>query len=207
MYNLEVFLTGLFFPLLFITFIIVITVFLLLFATKLNTDTLTRIASGLSILLSIIALILSLYSTYFVYEQSKLPDLDLQVKFLKLTNVSPERAPLISQLGGIYQIQIKNVGDRDAISPFMYGGIQVKGKAGEYVQQFQEQYLRFAVGDSSAPYYLKKLEPSSLYYMYVWASCSNCLQVRRWWVTIDTSKQEIKVEQKTLGMWEKVELW
>lgn len=200
----------LFYPLVFLMVIVCVTAFLLIFTTKATTEQITKISGGVSICLALAALMLSVYSTYFVFDQSKVPNLELEVKFIELSGTLPaERAPILSQLGGIYQLSIKNVGDKDAVSAWLNGRVQLKEKVGENIDQLQLQYHRVSKGTGTNPYPLKQLMPSSSYNMSVAASCANCLENKQWWVEIDTKNRSVSVRPLPIGrgMWQKVDLW
>lgn len=193
----------------FIALILCVTTFLLIFLTKASSEQITKISGGVSICLAMAALILSVYSTYFVYDQSKVPNLELEAKFTEWTNISSERAPIISQLGGIFQVALKNVGDKDAVSAWMNGRLQLKENVGEDIEKIQLQYYRITKGSFANPYSLKKLRPSSAHSMLIAASCANCLEIKQWWVDINTQDRSINVRPLPLGrgMWEVIEPW
>src|ERR1700738_2087873 len=106
----------LFGPVAFLIFMVLVTVYLFIISGE---DKARIIVRFVNTPLSVLAISLSLFSAYYIYDQSKLPDLELEVKFIPLPGAT---GTLTSQLGGIYELFIENVGDRDAVSPWMSGG-------------------------------------------------------------------------------------
>jgi hypothetical protein len=135
---------------------------------------------------------------------------DLEVKFIEIPNVPKERGPIVSQLGGIYQFSIKNVGDKDAVSAWINGRVQLHGETGINIDEFFLQYPRISTGGGPGnPYFLKKLQPSSLYHMIAAISCGNCVETKQWQVDINTQDRSINLRSLPpgTGMWQKMEFW
>lgn len=165
-----------------------------------------EIAALISIPLSVLAIISSFASIYYIYEELKYPDLELKVEFQELP--IPNES-VIRQLGGIYQLVVLNEGRRDATETFIIGRIIEKGKRDTNIEKFDHIIRLITQGTSTSPLFLKNLRPLKFYNGLISVLCMNCKEKKQWWVTIDTTNRKITVERRPLnvGMWERFEIW
>lgn len=107
------------------------------------------------------------------------------------------------QLGGIYMVRIRNVGDRDGVSPWMSGRFILDGNTEEDIEVFQIPYVRATQGNFVEPYFFQKLKPASLYHGLISITCANCIESKQWTVDIDTTKRTIQIRRVpvNIGMW------
>ncbi|GEM_PF-3075045 len=184
-------------PLAFLTIIILATVYLFIIFTK---DGGKKISDFVNTPLSVLALVLSVFSTYYVFEESKTPNLELDAEFIEAPT---SEGTVTKGLGGIYMVSIKNVGDRDGVSPWMSGRFQLDGKIGEDIEVFQMSYIRCTKGNFTEPYFFQRLKPSSLYHGLIGISCANCIESKQWAVDIDTTTHTIQFRRvpANIGMW------
>jgi len=170
-----------------------------------------HISALISIAMSMLAIISSGASIYYIYDLLKYPELELNVVFQKLPTelLQQQKEGLkVKTLGGIYSFTVKNIGNKDAMT--VETSFSLLDRANE--KSVEERWLPMVgigQGAQAGPFFLEKLEPSKSYYGLVTIACTNCREIKRWYFEIDTGKQYIEIKPVSLstGIWRVKELW
>ncbi len=109
--------------------------------------------------MSVLAIISSFASIYYIYEELKYPDLELKAEFQELPI---QKESVIKELGGVYKLVVWNKGRRDATEAYIFRRIVEKGKLEPDIESFNHVIRLISQGTSTSPPFLKESETAKV---------------------------------------------
>lgn len=135
-----------------------------------------EIASVLSISLSIIAIISSFGSIYYITEVLRHPELEISM----------------NHENSKYFYKIKNIGNQDAQDVFILGHY-VDFITRKQIGHLDDKQVSIAQdGGWVGPFYIKQLENNKIYQGVIGIGCRNCRQEKRWVFIVNTKNNQIQ---------------